>query len=202
MQHWTCTLCKKEMAKQCRKEHLSGKRHTAMAAKAHQQTDIPPKKAQKPKKRWNFTTCKTKMHSVSKDKHLSGKPHATVDSRTRFPNGKHWKSSPTTDHMPQEYSGVSGITNSTIYATSDIVQVHGTMAVLVWLCTTCGCYVPQSSKQFHKSSFDHVKRLLEALKSTCTAISQARMQLSREDFAVEDNIETQVLQPLYYLSRG
>ncbi|KAE8447328.1 hypothetical protein EG329_010886 [Mollisiaceae sp. DMI_Dod_QoI] len=82
--------------------------------------------------------------------------------------------------LPADF-GTSGITENTIYANSDLTEVHGASAVLISQCTMCNCYVPLSVKQLHLSSFDHIQKLFEIIKVTCLAILESQVQVSNHE---------------------
>ncbi|KAF4631765.1 hypothetical protein G7Y89_g6362 [Cudoniella acicularis] len=196
MEYWTCTVCNIEMQLQSRNPHLSGKRHAA-AAEEYQERILQATRTQEAGKQWTCTICNIEMQMQSRDSHLSGNRHAIatqsrLEPRTYFPecNNAASSSSATAKTLPAN-SGVGGITEDTIYATSDMTEVYGALAVLVWQCTTCSCYVPLSVRQSHLSSIDHVQKLVEAIKVTCMAIPQPQLQVSGNDLGERENLDYQ-----------
>ncbi|KAH6678617.1 hypothetical protein B0J14DRAFT_583120 [Halenospora varia] len=184
------------MQLQSRNSHLSGKRHAAAAeveAEAYQERVLQATRAQEARKQWTCTICNIEMQIQNRDSHLSGNRHAiATQSREYFPECNNTASSSSTiaKILPAN-SGVSGITKDTIYATSDMTEVYGVSAVLVWQCTTCGCYVPLSLWQSHLSSVYHVQRLVEAIQVTYMAISQPQLQVSDNDLGEKGNLDYQ-----------
>jgi len=201
MEYWTCTVCNIEMQLQSRNPHLSGKRHAAAAEELEfRKRILQATGAQEATKQWTCTVCNIEMQMQSRDSHLSGNRHR-IATQSRFKPGAYSPecnnnasrpSSTKTKILPAN-SGVGGITEDTIYATSDMTEVHGASAVLIWQCTTCCCYVPLSVKQAHLSSVDHVQKLVEAIKVTCMAISQPQLQVSGNDLGEKANWDYQVL---------
>ena len=149
------------------------------------------------------------MQIQNRNSHLSGNRHAMAAHSQQetfrpepgafFPerNNNTASSSSTKAKEPLTNFGAAGITGDTVYATSDLTEVHGALAVLVWQCTMCNCYVPLSVKQLHLSSLDHVQKLLEMIKITCMAIPQPQAQVYGNDLGKEEKLDYQVLSPLY-----
>jgi hypothetical protein len=158
---------------------------------------------------WTCTICDIQMQPQSRDSRLSGNRHA-IAARSRqeefrlqrganFPerNNTTTRSSSTNANALSANFGVAGITGDTIFATSDLTEVHSTSAILVWQCTMCNCCVPLSVKQLHLSSLDHVQKLLEIIKVTCMAIPQSQVQVSNNGLGEKEKSDYQVLWPLY-----
>jgi hypothetical protein len=151
---WTCMICNREMQMQSRGSHLAGNRH-AMAVGLYQENVYQP---QETPRYWTCTICDIEMQIQSRDSHLSGNRHATATQSQQetfrlepgayFPerNNNATSSFSTTVKALSANLGVHGITGDTIYAASDLTEVHDTPAVLVWQCTMCSCYVPLSVK--------------------------------------------------------
>jgi hypothetical protein len=122
---------------------------------------------------WTCTICDIQIQTQSRDSHLSGNRHAMAAHSYREEfclqrgaylterNNTTTSSSSTNANTLSANFGVAGITGDTIFATSDLTEVHSTSAVLVWQCTMCNCCIPLSVKQLHLSSLNHVQKLLE-----------------------------------------
>jgi hypothetical protein len=157
---------------------------------------------------WTCTICDIQMQTQSRDSHLSGNRHAMAAHSHReefrlqrgayFPERNTTTSSSSTNANTLSANfGVAGITEDTIFATSDLTEVHSTSAVLVWQCTMCNCCIPLSVKQLHLSSLNHVQKLLEIIKVTCMAIPQPQVQVSNNGLGEKEKLDYQVLWPLY-----
>lgn len=202
VRRWTCTICKIEMRFRDRDSHLTGKRH--VAAEGKQQRILQASRAQETGQRWTCKICTIEMQLQSRDSHLSGNRHATAaQSRAYVPNYSRTtnSSSMTADIIPENY-GVATTSESTIYATSDMAEVHGDSPVTVWQCTICGCYVPLFLRDSHLTSVDHVKSLIGAIKVACIAVPQTQIQVSNNHFEEKGNMGYQVLWPLYHRLQG
>ena len=197
--NWTCTVCNITIQSQNRKPHLSGKRHAEATAATATVTQIPiPQvtRTQQPRGRWTCLVCNIEMELDSQFPHLAGKKHAAaVQSRAAppLPEPKDAAgSSSRTASMFSADSGVSGITENTIYAPSDLAEVQGVPAVMVWQCMMCGCYVPMSSRQAHLCSAEHVKNLMDEMNSTLTAMLLSQPRVLEDEMGGREGSSYQV----------
>jgi rubrerythrin len=204
MAHWKCMVCNIKMHLPSRSSHLFGKRHAA-AVEAYQQVILQEERgAKNAGQKWICTICNIKIEFHSRESHLLGKRHVTaIQSQAHIleRNDVANSSSKATRMIPAAF-GAGEVPEDVMHAASKFTDAYGTPIFLVWPCMICGYYVPLYLKEAHLSSVDHIRSLIETIKSTCMTISQLQLQGSVSDHMKIEKMDYQVSMVIMLLTSG